>query len=1188
MARHARVKPASPRLVAPIVAGLSALILVLGVTSAVGASYPYPPPSSPKQVDKTGTSVTVKWNSVPTANLYYVRYATNSAMTQNKSVVSSKTTQKNISGLKPNTTYYIQVRAARGTTSSHTLLTDYGPWDDFKTYSHSFSPPGSFRADYSLKNSVGLSWNFVNNADSYRVSYSTSGEPTRYVRVKDTSTLRRISHEVTGLTNGKTYTFRVQALEQNIDPNTNYYYELTDWSGAVNKETPPVSVGTDLTERPPSEPTLTTISSSKIGLAWNPVSGSTATGYRIQYNYGGTTYYASMPSHAPNVTFTNTIPNDAGSPITIAKGRDFTFRVAALKTGSPAGGVRISDYSSGLAVSPSYDQEPPGDLRVDSFTGDSATISWNPVAGATQYRVDWTRSANPGGACEEKDNSCVKTGNALTTYTINDLRPGVTYYFRVSAVGTAGTISDYQPVMVSATTVADAPQMVKQVPNSPASTTAITMQWSPSLAPGVQSYQLRWSTDQNMAGSTTINVGSNLTRQITGLSPERLHFVQVRGQYLGGTYTGWSAITSAYTRPNRGSITGRVNDVAGTNSSAETIVYAYENNSTDVGGVARPAADGTFTIWDLPPGAWRLHYAYLGAEDATSPWYRSSGTLPFYKSEAQDVSVNATNVNIATVTPVGGISIRGSVTGTLCLAGTRVTALSNNSAISGAKNTVLGDTRTGSNGSYVIHGLPKNESYWLRFASTNCGTKSVLVSASQTGGPVVGVNTEFGTSNPDPDPDPGTSGVVENVKFTSPVSNDATITWDAFPNAAKYRIYWSTSSSMPGACEPTCQLYTVAELDGNSPPSMSLKKVVGNVRAGGVYYIKISATDSSNRLVSRGGWSTIKSVDLPGAAESIPSTVTGIHLDTMNSSGAKIGWNPIPTATKYRVYYTRTASMPSSCGSYCEVIVPADRANPTFTITSSKLDRRFVKVSAITTVNGKDKTITGWQTTPFTFSGSEPSDVVQGLAVQSGTVAANDASITWNAFPGAQQYRVYWSTVAAMPGSCEPTCQVYSLSELDGASPPRISLKKVVGNVRAGAMYYFMVSALDAGGRLVSTGGWQSAPLRIDLTGAAVSLPSEVKNISVKSDDASGVTLQWTAVPTATKYRVYYTPTSSMPSACGSYCEVIVPADRANPTFKISSSDRSRRYVKISAITTENGKDRTFTGWQSSPFTFAS
>src|SRR5699024_452061 len=110
---------------------------------------------------------------------------------------------------------------------------------------------------------------------------------------------------------------------------------------------------------------------------------------------------------------------------------------------------------------------------------------------------------------------------------------------------------------------------------------------------------------------------------------------------------------------------------------------------------------------------------------------------------------------------------------------------------SGAKDTVLGDTKTASDGTYVIYGLPKHEGYWQRFASTNCGTNSEKVLTTQTGSDLTGINTSFEASepDPDPDPDPGQPDIVQRLKVTAngSTTDDATISWDAFPYAKKYR-----------------------------------------------------------------------------------------------------------------------------------------------------------------------------------------------------------------------------------------------------------------------------------------------------------------------------------------------------------------------------------------------------------------
>ena len=1066
---------------------VAALILIVGLAwIPAQAAFAKQPPTGLRVTETTGTNLRVSWTATSGANLYWVRIATSRDMNSNKQVVSSTSTSKQLTGLKPNTTYYIQVRSAKGTASNHTLLSAYSSSVTGRTDAYSMNPPGGFRVDYVLNDSMGISWNFVNNADSYRIEV-VGGGSTRYIRHKDTSTLRRIEYEISNLNPGTSYRVRVRALEQKVDPNTNDYYNLTNWSAAREATTSTVVPGaTEVSERPPSSPTLSTISNSSLGIDWTKREGSAATGYRIQFwsSRDSKRRYLSRPTQsATSAYFQGSIPSDSDGPLTIQNGVTYYFRIAALKNaaGAPQG-IRISDYSVDSGFVPKYAMEPPTNLTVVGATGDSVSLKWDRVPTATRYRVDWTTTPNPTGGCEESDNSCklvTPTDLNAPTATVDGLNAGKTYYFRVSAVA-ASTISDYQPVLVKGETLADQPRVVVQVPNATPSATSVTLSWEPGEAQSIgtiASYQIRYSTDAGMRNSTTINnVGNVLSHRINGLRAETNYMMQVRGRYTNGSYTGWSIITSTHTRPIRGAITGQVNPASGvSNSPSETVVYAY-NSKGDVGGVARPAANGLFTIWDLPPGSWKLRYEYFGASNVTSPWLRSGASPVYYYSQGSTITTSSATVTVPAVTPPLGISISGAVTGTRCLAGTRVTALSDNTSVSGAKDSVLGDVRTASDGSYTITGLPRNEGYWLRFVSS-CGTKSVQVTPNRTNVNVTNVNTTYegGSSGG------GTPSTVEGLKATNVTPTGATISWNPIPDAAAYRVYWSPSSSMGSSCEPRCHV------ENGTASSKSLAQILSGNSSGGnttptagqTYYIKVSAINSAGKTIT--GWqSTPLKVSLPAdpSAPQIPDAVEGLEATDLTPGGATLSWKSVPTAEKYRVYVNSTNSFPGRCEPNCWVISPSVSDNKSSVnlqslFTPVRGTRYYFKVSAI---NSAGRTITGWQSNAKAFT--LPA-AVTGLTAKD--ITPSNATISWDPVPGASAYRVYWSPTSSMGSACEPRCHVENGTATSKQLSQILSGNSSGGNTTptAGQTYYIKVSAINSSGRTMS--GWQGSPLHVTL-----------------------------------------------------------------------------------------------------------
>lgn len=226
------------------------------------------------------------------------------------------------------------------------------------------------------------------------------------------------------------------------------------------------------------------------------------------------------------------------------------------------------------------------------------------------------------------------------------------------------------------------------------------------------------------------------------------------------------------------------------------------------------------------------------------------------------------------------------------------------------------------------------------------------------------------------------AATVSSVAVASspaPTTTDATLTWKAYSGAVKYRIFWSTSSAgMSGTCAPNCTVIIPGDL---AHPSFTLHDALAaegqSVTPSQTYYVKISAINSSNKTITSWQSSPTKvklaggPVDPPDPG-TIPATVQNIHAESITATDATILWDKVPTAVQYRVYWSESSGMFSSCEPNCTKVTPSDLNAPSVSlagtlssvgqvVTSGQV--YFIKISAI---NSSGKTITAWQSTPAT------------------------------------------------------------------------------------------------------------------------------------------------------------------------------------------------------------------------------
>ena len=153
-------------------------------------------------------------------------------------------------------------------------------------------------------------------------------------------------------------------------------------------------------------------------VSWNPVTD--ANGYKVQWRSGEQDYDpAARQARADGMgTTSHTIPD-------LVPGTEYTVRVIATKDNAPDGEPSVEATGIPLATPPA---------RVDGVTVapgvESLVVSWNPVADANGYKVQWRsgeQDYDPAARQARAD------GMGTTSHTIPDLVPGTEYTVRVIA-----------------------------------------------------------------------------------------------------------------------------------------------------------------------------------------------------------------------------------------------------------------------------------------------------------------------------------------------------------------------------------------------------------------------------------------------------------------------------------------------------------------------------------------------------------------------------------------------------------------------------------------------------------------------------------------------------------------------------------------------------------------------------------
>lgn len=275
-------------------------------------------------------------------------------------------------------------------------------------------------------------------------------------------------------------------------------------------------------------------------------------------------------------------------------------------------------------------------LNVDSVASTSIDFSWDPVPGATGYRIYQRESSAATFGAPVAD-----VGDTTNSRTIGSLTPGTEYDFIL--VATDGTVYNDSSAVTRTTSAATSPPDAPTgVSAAAVSDTEITVSWT---APtGATSYEVRRSTSEN-GTYTAVGTPDGSPFEDTGLSPNTEYWYEVYAVNSAGTSPASARVSATTLTAPTISLEGGGQTITDGDTTPDA------TDDTDLGSAQRGATlASTFTVRNSGTASLTYSVSVSGSDYSLSGDTNATITGTGTRTFTVTLSTDATGTYPATVT----------------------------------------------------------------------------------------------------------------------------------------------------------------------------------------------------------------------------------------------------------------------------------------------------------------------------------------------------------------------------------------------------------------------------------------------------------------------------------------------------------------------------------------------------------
>ena len=418
----------------------------------------------------TTSSIQLSWTAPAGASFFNVRYRllNSTIWTQ----VTAQLPSYNLTGLNCGGVYEWQVQSVCSNSGSSSVspFGSIGVFTILPCGSTCAAPTGLNSTNIGL-NQATLSWISAAGNSNFNLRYRNINS-TNWIVINNVNAPFILSP----VGCNATYIWQVQA----VCANTTGSSTLSAWSASSTFNTLPCP-GSCL---PPTTLASANITSSSATVSWNAVAG--ALSYTVRYRVVGSLAWIHINANSTSKNLLNLYCNS-----------NYQWQVRA--NCSPVSNSYIGSFSQTATFTtlpcPTTCATPTG-LTVSNVTGTSATLSWNIVAGATGYIVQYHVSGSP---------TFITVNVSTNSAALNNLSPSTSYSWQVRTVcgGTSAPIlSPWSPSNSFQTTTANTGCNAPTITSiSSTGTGGVTITWAP--IPGAIAFNIRYRPSNTNNWTTT-------------------------------------------------------------------------------------------------------------------------------------------------------------------------------------------------------------------------------------------------------------------------------------------------------------------------------------------------------------------------------------------------------------------------------------------------------------------------------------------------------------------------------------------------------------------------------------------------------------------------------------------------------------------------------------------------------------